>query len=66
MNDVLHFFGPWLLKLRYLAARGRRQRLKRGEYGNAALYREWRLTAEQQADNKEGRFAKVRFHDRIV
>ena len=61
MNDLLNFFGPWVQWYKNLRSEGHRKRLKRGEYGNAAIYREWRLLQEQINDNHSGRFGRVYF-----
>lgn len=61
MNGLLNFLGPWLQAIHNLWPKRHLKRLRRGEYGNAAAYREWRLLAEQQKDNAEGRYGRVSF-----
>jgi hypothetical protein len=61
MSDLLNFLAPWVRWARNLTPRVNLKRLKRGEYGNADLYREWRLEQEQIKDNAEGRFGRVSF-----
>jgi hypothetical protein len=41
--------------------RGPLAALKGGEYGHAAIYREWRLAAEQQEANSKGNYGLSHF-----
>jgi len=59
MSDLLKFLGPWLQLMRNLKPKRHLKRIRRGEYGNAALYREWRLLEQQVRDNAEGRFGRI-------
>jgi hypothetical protein len=61
MNDLFNFLAPWVRWARNLTSRVNLKRLKRGEYGNAAMYREWRLLQEQQDDNRDGKFGRASF-----
>lgn len=61
MSALLHFFGPWGQWLWNIGRNRNLRSLKRGEYGTAALYREWRLRDSQQRDNAEGKCGRVYF-----
>ena len=61
MSDFLNFLSPWVQWVRNLSRKPILRSLKRGEYGQAALYREWRLLDQQQRDNAAGRFGRVYF-----
>lgn len=59
MSELLNFLAPWVGAVKNLLSKGKLRSLKRGEYGQAALYREWRLIESQVKDNAEGRFGRV-------
>jgi len=61
MSDLLKFLGPWVQWLRDRVPQRHLKRLRRGEYGNAATYRKWRLVEQQVRDNANGRFGRVYF-----